>query len=333
MERTIVYCKSIKDCGRLFKLFKSELGSDSYFPQGCQKESQNMLFGMFHHNTLDKHKDRILNSFHNEDGVCRLVFVTNALGMGINFPNVRTVINYGPPREVEELVQEVGRAGRDGQPALAVLLYHGRHLRKCEDTIIEYCSNSDDCLRKHLASQFEQIQELIFECGTHDCCLNCHQKCYCEEKCQIPIPCFDDITSNVEKKMRIRKVSKEDKTLLRELLMEHKDSQQSGLVTYLHPECTAGFSNSLVKAVIKQCNKIFTLEGIVSNLPVFKRSHAVDLLNMLNDVFEDIDLKQLEIAVETAPECLERDYDLTYNQCYEYESSSNSSEEEEECYE
>lgn len=58
MERTIVYCKSIKDCGRLFTLFKSELGGNSYFPEGCQKESQNLLFGMFHHNTLDKHKER-----------------------------------------------------------------------------------------------------------------------------------------------------------------------------------------------------------------------------------------------------------------------------------
>ena len=89
MDKTIIYCKSIKDCGRLFMFFKSKLGEQGYYPEDSPKTSANLLFGMYHHSTLDKQKSTILNSFHEEKGTVRLVFATNALGMGVNFSNVK----------------------------------------------------------------------------------------------------------------------------------------------------------------------------------------------------------------------------------------------------
>ncbi|MEZ4282447.1 MAG: RecQ family ATP-dependent DNA helicase [Myxococcota bacterium] len=53
------------------------------------------------------------------------VICTNAFGMGIDVPNVRLVINWQHPASVEDYLQEFGRAGRDGEPALAVLLTDG----------------------------------------------------------------------------------------------------------------------------------------------------------------------------------------------------------------
>ena len=57
------------------------------------------------------------------DGESRVVCATNAFGMGIDKPDIRLVVHFEIPGSLEAYVQEVGRAGRDGRPARAVLLF------------------------------------------------------------------------------------------------------------------------------------------------------------------------------------------------------------------
>ena len=98
-----------------------------------------MLIGMFHHNNLDKHKGRVTTSLYKPSGTCRVVFATNALGMGINFKD------YGPPRNIEDFVQEIGRAGRDSRKAVSASFYQWKHLLKCEKAVKRYAKRAPVC--------------------------------------------------------------------------------------------------------------------------------------------------------------------------------------------
>lgn len=62
------------------------------------------------------------------EGRAEIVSATNAFGMGIDRPDVRGVVHLGPPGSIEAYYQEVGRAGRDGEDALGLLLVSPRDL-------------------------------------------------------------------------------------------------------------------------------------------------------------------------------------------------------------
>ena len=127
-------------------------------------------------------KPKIIEDFTKPDGAIRVVFATVAFAMGLDSPNIRQIIHWGPPTDVELYVQETGRAGRDGQYSKAVLYYNNHDISKSshvQDSMKMYCENNKECRRSMLMNQFEQLPS--FDCPKflHLCCDVCKKLCKC----------------------------------------------------------------------------------------------------------------------------------------------------------
>ncbi|XP_069121651.1 ATP-dependent DNA helicase RecQ-like [Argopecten irradians] len=101
-------------------------------------------------NTL---KEKVHASLKDSKSVLKIILATVALGMGVDLRNVRQIINIGPPNTIEAYVQQIGRAGRDGEPSAAILYYNGSDLAHVTNTMKEYCKG-EECRRKTIIQYF-----------------------------------------------------------------------------------------------------------------------------------------------------------------------------------
>lgn len=110
--------------------FVSENKGPGIIYAGTRKKSQELssllnasgIRTAYYHGGME-HQDRIFVQQQFQNGELEWVCSTNAFGMGVHIPDIRHVIHFQIPTSIEGYVQEVGRAGRDGSPALATLLY------------------------------------------------------------------------------------------------------------------------------------------------------------------------------------------------------------------
>nr|XP_002739720.2 PREDICTED: ATP-dependent DNA helicase Q-like SIM-like [Saccoglossus kowalevskii] len=170
--RTIIFCKSIMDTAKLYSVFKSELSM-------YHASNGDPLFNMYHSCTVERVKEKIRLNMNDRNGTLRILICTNAAGMGVDFKGVSSVVNYGPPQELDTFIQQLGRAGRDGSQSLHILIYSKQQLRNVDPDMLVYVRNSEKCRRTVLCGFYSDVPTLYTK-PLHLCCDECIALCDCE---------------------------------------------------------------------------------------------------------------------------------------------------------
>ncbi|RAL22548.1 DNA helicase RecQ [Thermoflavimicrobium daqui] len=167
----IIYCATRKEVDQLYLYLK-----DKHFP-----------VGRYHAGMEENERDQMQEQFSFDQ--LPIMVATNAFGMGIDKSNVRFVIHYHMPKNLENYYQEAGRAGRDGEDSECLLLYHAqdihtqRYLIEQSDLSVErkqvelrklfdmknYCL-TQTCLQQTIVRYFDDQSDE--KCGK---CSNCYK--------------------------------------------------------------------------------------------------------------------------------------------------------------
>lgn len=178
MIRMIVYCRTYNMCADIFAHFKTSLGNNFTEPPNSVEVNKHGLANMFLGCTPPDVKAEIIHQFTSANTPLRIIFATSAFGMGVDCYNVQQIIHVGISEDTESYIQATGRAGRNGEPALALLLQHARSNTFADKEVLEYQSNNIVCRRDFL---FRDIS-----CYQH---VDLGVKCLCCDICAVTCDC------------------------------------------------------------------------------------------------------------------------------------------------
>eukprot|EP00794_Sanderia_malayensis_P008376 gene8376-9275_t len=287
-KRRIIFCQSRNQTALIWKMFELKLGKAFYADDSDDPRCR--IVEMFHAGTPSSVKEHVLDEIGSGDSCLRVLVVTTAFGMGVDCKQVHRVIHFGPSKSIEAYLQECGKAGRYEVNSHCYLLYNGFLTSHCQTDIKEYVAG-DQCRTKFIEGHFPGHHP-VSTAGCV-CCDVCLSKCECVHPCSSSVLQFSrSETASLEARTRNVTLEQRNDLLLRldSLKDGFKDSLKSFIENASVPRVMMEFTDFQVNQIMSTCNQLFNLADILSKIETWRMKHAVMILQILNEVFDDVEI-------------------------------------------
>eukprot|EP00794_Sanderia_malayensis_P011601 gene11601-12795_t len=278
-RRIIVFCRSHNHCRALFRLFDQEF--HHLYPN-----YKSRLYAMFHAGTDEEIKGHVINSMGKVDSSVRVVFATTAFGMGVDCKDLYHIFHFGPPGDIDDYLQESGRAGRDNTQSHAILVLYPRCTSgKVSQEMKVYAKNSEICRRQAVLKLFPK-SKLPVDIAKHSCCDICSSSCNCaacDGPASEPFKSFFEVA--ISKNVL---VESPQSTLQKFLISDEGEDFLKQNLFMLRHSLLSESSNSIIGNDISSGFPLCAIEEILAKANIVSSAHHDCMSELLQEMVSNI---------------------------------------------
>ena len=175
--KTVVFGATVQQVADIFSIIKRDLGMNITEPPNMPNILPFHLVDMFTAGSTSVMRQCILVEYCKKASKLRLIIATSAFGLGVDCPDITRVINWGPPPTLEDLLQQSGRAGRDGIQSEPILYY------------VKPGQNTSSAMQKYGTNQVMCRRELLYRDFLFSASNSKVQPCLCCDVCESSYTC------------------------------------------------------------------------------------------------------------------------------------------------